>query len=186
MENSMEAVSNLITLLKRMSANEIDRYIESGVITVHEGYIGHSTFESVDLPGGWQIRTTHPPFEDSESVLYICPVEPRTFPIWKKGQIDRAIKAGLTKEQAARWIASSYPRRHAQLDYITQIIQDKKTIHAYLCYQWVSNHAQAIRWRHENKIRDNLGYMNRHRLVKHLIEVLGRDHEYITSFVHVY
>jgi hypothetical protein len=174
MDNPINAAWQRIEALKAMEAFELQNHIRSGNVTVYEGFKHDGFFEPIDLGYGWKIRASNPKKPGIPRYLFIAPSTIATSKIWREGQLQRALKHGLTRGEAKRWLGSKYPRRHQMLGYLSVVLCSEKMLHAYLHYERVEDRESAKLWKEVWKIDDDLGFYNRKLFVKHLKEVLGK------------
>lgn len=168
MERKQQEANQVIDKLRSMSASALDQYIESVGVLVCDAYKNHLTFETVVLKGGWLVRSSKPKVDTLPSVLFIAPSDRRTTKIWRKCQINRAIRAGLTHAQARRWINSKFPHRHATIDLTGKIAASSTLLPIYLAFESVSTKEECSKWEEENWIADGMSFSRRHHYIRHL------------------
>lgn len=108
--------------ITRLSPEELEHMAAEGDTTLYEGISVENLTDIPVLFGGWDCRYVGGKLPGSVGNLVLVPNTPYTRRIWSKGQVDMAIRRGLTPTYAERWHAARCSNKHGLLDILVDVV----------------------------------------------------------------
>ena len=180
MENDIPKYEDLLAEVVGMSNEQLSDRVLNGGFIVAKGIAGDLS-NLPQLATGWALKATRRTEYRSVSIVYIIPQNKDTGRVWKRGQYIIATRAGLTRAQAFRWVASKITIKHTLLEALCAAIIDPAKIDGYSAYDPDFTQDQYHVWAAEYSVTDHLGPRHRAILKDLLIEVLADQFPYVRA-----
>jgi hypothetical protein len=172
MENDILRYQDRIAEVAGLSSQQLEaRVLDGGFIVAKD--VADVVTDLPLLANGWALKVTKRTEFRSVVNIYIIPQNKDTGRTWKRGQFKIATRAGLTRSQAFRWVASKVSIKHVLLDALALAIADPLNVQAYGEYNPEFNQTEYHTWAAVYDITDHLGPRHRATLKDLITEVIA-------------
>lgn len=174
-----KTVSNLIENLKTMGEDDLDQLAEAGDIDLIHNVPFRPGLELPTLPGGWCAIYTGKQYDGAEGTIILLPKAPWTRKLWNRGQIKKAIEAGMSEFQAALFMASRIKFKMEMMKTVAVVVNSERLIEVYRSWRHTFTKDENMRWEARNSIHDNLSPVRRRELQAVLREITQPTEEQV-------
>lgn len=129
-------VKKQISLLAGLPSTHFDTLAIEGNTVLIDKFPYSEDFVPPFLNGGWGCIYSGPLYVGSIGKIVLVPKREDTRELWREGQVQFAMRRGLTYEQAVRWLASRLPVKHSLIDLLAAVLKrnDINEISDYMSY----------------------------------------------------
>lgn len=167
----------LVERLSSITVEQLDSLASTGETTMAEATFGPD-FTVPPAKGQWKYILVPAGMKKGvpQKRLVLLPDDHRTRGIWRLGQVNLAVNAGLTHEHAKIWSESSQKGRHELLSTLAAVLGNQQAIDAYLAFgkadKETPGNVNVGEWNTKFNLKDDLTYKNRVALALQVEEII--------------